>query len=280
MQQAASASYDPVITGMVFLYTATVMRMAESKKISKRDIVLTAIIVLVLAMVKGSVYLPLVCILLVIATQKDIRHIFKCIKKKWIVCGVAMACLLVAVILFKFMPTISALMLQEVDASDVDAPYTLSYILGHPLNVIYLYWNTLVHNGAGHLMGMLGGKLGWHDIKMSWVLILIIFVSLLLLVHVEQDTYVGKTKSRICIGASCLVSILLIMLSMLFACTTLGDSHIIGIQGRYYLPLASLLFMIASNSMIKVKQEQSGRIWLTLVLVDVMVVLQFFVAVI
>ncbi len=279
LQQAASASYDPVITGMIFLYAASVMRLAESEKGSKRDVITVAIIVVLLALVKGGVYLPLVCLLLIIFAQNNVRKYLKGIKKRWIVVGVGIACLAVVGLLYKFVMAMSALIITEIDETNLDSLYSLSYIIKHPLDVLYLYWNTLIKSGAGHFTGMLGGKLGWHDIQISWLLIIILFVSLILLVHVERDTYKGSVKSRICIGASCLVSILLIMLSMLFACTTLGNTHIVGIQGRYYLPLAPLLFMISANSMMQVNHKQCYRIWFTLVFVNIMVALQFLVAI-
>lgn len=279
LQQAASASYDPVITGIIFLYIASVMRIAESKKINKRDVVMVAIIVVLLALVKGGVYLPLVCLLLIIFAQNNVRQYLKGIKKRWIIASVGIACLAVAAMLYKFMPVLSSLMITDIDETDLDSLYSLSYVLKHPVDLLYLYWNTFMESGAGHLAGMLGGKLGWHDIHMSWLLVIIWLISLIFLVHVEQDKYNGTTKSRICVGACCITSVLLIMLSMLFACTTLGNTHIVGIQGRYYLPLAPLLFMIVANSMIKIHDKQCQKIWFTLVGVNIMVVLQFLVVV-
>lgn len=279
LQQAASASYDPMITGVIFLYIASVMRIAEDAKASKRDIITAAMIVVLLALVKGGVYLPLLCILLIIFAQKDMRTMLKGIKKKWIVCGVCAVFVVIVAMLYKFMPVLTSLMMSEVDEANQNSLYSLSYMVGHPLDVLYLYWNTIFKSGAGHLAGMVGGKLGWHDIQTNWILIIVILVSLWLLVHVEQDTYTGSTKSRVCAGASCVVSIILIMLSMLFACTALKHTSIVGIQGRYYLPFAPLLFMITANSMIKVNRQQCQKIWMTLVGVNVLVVLQFFVEV-
>jgi len=280
LQQAASASYDPVITGIVFLFTATVLKLVECDRSSKKDIILTLVLTVALGFVKGAVYLPLVCMLLLLFTREDVKVHFTSIKKCWIICFIGMVLVAIIGMTYKFMPVLYSIMFNEIDTTDSNSLYSLPYLLDNPLNLVYLLWNTFVKVGTSHLSGLLGGKLGWHDVQMSWVWIILVLVCLLLLVHVEDDQYRGNIKRRVCIGASCLGTVFLIVFSMLFVCTTVQDKYITGIQGRYYLPFAPLVFMIIENSMVKVNVKQSKYIWLVMVLVDFMIILQFMAEVI
>ena len=277
LQQGASASYDAMINGIIFLFIATCLQLLEKQRYKKKDIVLIFVLIVLIAMVKGGVYLPIVLLIMLVLGKFNIVARIKSIDKKWIISSIGLIILLIIAMAWKFLPIASAIMVREVNDADKNALYSLMYLLERPLNGVYLYWNTFLESGAGHLSGMLGGKLGWHDIQMSWIFIAINLISLLLLVNVEQDQYIGDIKRRISILAICAVSIFLIMLSMLFACTTLSDSRIVGLQGRYYLPMAPLLFMITSNSMIKVRKIQSEVIWMTYILVGIMIVVQFVV---
>jgi len=279
LQQAASASYDPMIIGIAFLYISTALSMMESVVIKKKDIIATAILIVLLSLVKGGVYVPIVGILFLVFGRKDIRQRLKTIKKRWIVSGVVLVTTTIILLFYKITPTLKALLLKEVDVTDEDSLYSLSYILEHPMQVICLYWNTFIKGGTNHLAGMLGGKLGWHDIQMSWVLIIVILICILLFVNVDNDQYMGSGKSRICIGLFCLVSVLLILFSMLVACTTLEDTRIASVQGRYYLPFGPVLFMVTANSMVKVNEKQCEKIWMILIITNVFMVLQFVAAV-
>lgn len=277
LHQGASASYDAMINGILFLFIASCMHLLEKQKNRKRDIFLMLVLIVLIAMVKGGVYLPIILLTMMILDKWNIVEQMKSINKTWIIAGVGLMILLIIAMIWKFLPVISSIMVREVNGTDENALYSLSYLLESPLKGIYLYWNTFIESGAGHLSGMLGGKLGWHDIQMSWIFVGVNLISILLLVNVEEDQYTGNAKRRISILAICVISIFLVMLSMLFACTTLSDTHIVGLQGRYYLPMAPLLFMITSNSMIKVRKDQSERIWMTYIMVGIMIVVQFVV---
>ena len=124
------------------------------------------------------------------------------------------------------------------------------------------------------LRGLLGGMLAWHDVKINWSIILIFLIGLLLLTNVKGDKYEGGARPRLIITIAAGVSIALIMMSMLLGVTPIGSDYIQGIQGRYFLPLAPMMFMITSNNMIVVQKKQCGYVWLTMMAAEVMVVLQ------
>ena len=98
--------------------------------------------------------------------------------------------------------------------------------------------------------------------------------GLLLLTNVKGDKYEGGARPRLIMAIASVVSIALIMMSMLLGVTPVSSDYIQGIQGRYFLPLAPMMFMITSNDMIVVQKKQCCYIWLTRMAAEIMVVLQ------
>lgn len=279
LQQGASASYDAIINGIIFLFIATCLRLLESKEKKKKDIITTLVLIVLIALLKGGVYLPVTLLMLLLIDKKNLKNWLYTVKKRWLISGIGLLCAVLGIMVKKFTPVISGIMVTNTDVSNKNTLYSLSYLLRHPLKGVYLYWNTIMMSGDKYAGGILGGRLGWHDIKINWIFIVIILVSIILFVHVEQDQFQGEKKQKIAMASICIVSIVLIMLSMLFACTKLDDVQIIGLQGRYYLPLAPMLFMLTANSMIRVDMKQCRKIWMTLTMVEIMIVLQVVVKV-
>ena len=134
--------------------------------------------------------------------------------------------------------------------------------------------------GDNHLSGFLGGRLAWYDVKINWILLIGLFLCMLLLVNVEKDQYQGGKKEKGIMLMAAGMSIFLIMLSMVFACTTVGSTYILGLQGRYCLAIAPLMLMSMSNRMISVNSVQCRKIWMAMIVLDTLVLLQFIVQVV
>ena len=114
---------------------------------------------------------------------------------------------------------------------------------------------------------------------MNWMFLSVLLGSLLLIPNVEGDSCDAGHKDKRIMLVACLMSILVIMLSMLFGFTKAGQDHIVGIQGRYYIGIIPLLLLPSANTMIRVDGRQSRRIWMTAVLVELFIVVQFVVEV-
>ena len=104
LQQAASASYDSVINGFIFLFTALCFYRLHNPKRKKSYLIALGFLALFIAIVKGGVYLPLLLLLLMCFSHVPHPHMHK--KMRWIVplCICVGAVLLIAVTLIKFMP--------------------------------------------------------------------------------------------------------------------------------------------------------------------------------
>lgn len=111
------------------------------------------------------------------------------------------------------------------------------YYMTHPLELLRIYANTLVVLMKFLLSGMLGGYMGISTIvRQIWK-----GVALLLLLSVAaeegEDVRLWKTPFRIWAVLLSLFSVALVMAAMLFYWTPDYYAYIVGLQGRYFIPM-------------------------------------------
>lgn len=157
----------------------------HNPKRKKSYLIALGFLALFIAIVKGGVYLPLLLLLLMCFSHVPHHHMHK--KMRWIVplCICVGAVLLIAVTLIKFMPMFSAMFATDISADPENTIYPISYVFQHPLQTIYILWNTVIQCSDTILRGLLGGKLSWLDININWSLLIVFLIILLLLVNVK-----------------------------------------------------------------------------------------------
>ena len=271
MQQAASASYDAVVHGMIFLFIAVCFRFAERERLRIWDYLLLVVLTSFIVMAKSAVYIPLCLLLWMLHNKRGDQKILT--KKTLLIAGAGI--LLIAAVMIKYLPTIMVLLGNAATGADsTEETYSLGFLLKHPLNVVYLYWNTWMESGDNHIRGLFGGRLAWLDIKINWSFLIILMIGLLLLANVEQDRYTGNRRNRMLLAVASVGTIVLIMLSMLLGFTEADAAHIQGLQGRYYLVVLPLLLFLTCNQMVHVNRKQCEKIWMTMLFTECMIVLQ------
>ena len=274
LQQAASASYDAMINGILLLFIAVCMQLAYGgrQKYKKIYVILLLLMAVFIAVVKGGVYIPVLLLVLLIFQNKrknnsvnkySVKHIFAAVAGLFIVIGLA---------LMKFYPVI--IMMIEGGELKGGERYNIAYVLKHPLAILYTFWRTVIKNGEKYIRGVFGGVLGWHNIEISWIFILPIVVGLLLLINVEQERPPQKRSYKITVLGISFLTIILIMFAMLFAETKIGKATIWGIQGRYFIPVEMLLLTSLQSTMVNVSKEKAARIEWTMYIIEAVALLQ------
>lgn len=270
LQQGASASYDAMMNGLLMLFLALYFRFDRKMQKKVWELPLMVLLAVFAAVTKGGAYLPLLLLPAVSLFREKRQHRNEKKRRSWMAVLGAAAVIMLVIALVKVMPVLQSFLQESGDGTG----YTLSYIFRHPLNVIYLYWNTLMLQGDFLLQGLLGGTLSWLDLKMSWLFLLVFLAGLLLMVNVEGDRYDGSVIQRVLMAAACGISIVLILLSMLVSFTKTDASYIQGLQGRYFYPLAPLLVLLTANDMVHVKHRQAAGIWMAMAVTEILFVLQ------
>ena len=268
LQQAASASYDPMLIAGIVLFIAMILRASEEGVKNWYMLVALLVLALFIAVTKGGVYMPL-CVLIF-----AVHYWFtEGIRIKKSVLGVIAAVLILGAVVAAGYP-IYRVFMNGGAVRESEALYTFSDILASPFKVICLFWNTIFVKSQIHVAGLLGGKLSWLDVSIKWPFLLAFFVILLMLANTENDKFSGNRKLSVFLIVTMVFSVGLIMSSMLVGFTTLSATSIQGLQGRYYLPLFPAMFFFAKTDMVDVKKYQAGKLEFTFLILEIAAILQ------
>ena len=313
IQQGNSASYDAVANGMILLFIACCLRLCryysgetdeagDGNRQMRRAgrlswgtkemaaVVLCAFLVLYLARTKGGAYLPL-CLLLICVVVQALRNGKKktysrydreekdqagaaggFVKVLWILGAIAILGTGVAIFASVFWKFISPMLTGHFQVQDGQG-YSVIWLITHPMELICKYWYTFQHSGANYLRGLMGGTLSWLDINVNWLYPIMFLGGTILLSHTEGDRFTGGKGLRACLLLSGILSILLVMFSMLVAYSSTGTAYISGVQGRYFLCFAIVLFLGCSTDMISVSKENASKVAMVMMGVEVLTVL-------
>lgn len=134
-------------------------------------------------------------------------------------------------------------------ALNVDYEYNKTFIHQHPIELLKLILRTFYNTGA-NLYGQAIAKLGWQCIKLHsgiYTLITLVFFSSLIFIPEKF-----KIKPLYRISAFLFFVIYTISLSCLMfcMCNTPANNIVIGIQGRYFISVIPLIFLMFANNKI------------------------------
>lgn len=258
----ASFSYDAFVIAMYGLYISYCLHLAyKAEKVRKRDIAILALIMAMVAPCK-IVYVPLSLVAFLIPIQKfgKKRYYFLSAFIVLLAIGISMAW-----INFHILRTYATI--QDTQIVWAGEPgHTLSSILNSKKNTLRLIYNTFSTELDFYHITLLGGFLGNLDQTLYISDILVIILTLCLMglcfARLEEPQRLG-IKSRFWIGFIILLCIGLIEFSMLIAWTPLSSKTIMGVQGRYFLPMLPLFILILRNHWV-VFTRAKDRILLTI----------------
>ena len=244
---SASFSYDVLIMGCMFWFTAVCLDLAyRQERVRVRDVVLLAALMAAAGPCK-MVYASLMGLCLLIPVKKFGGW------KTWLLAAAAVAGAWAAVMVLVNGQTI-ALYAAETEKSvpwaAQEAGYSLSYVLRHPRETAALFYSTLLWQLEEYHMTMIGAYLGNLDPVLSvpyGVVLLFTGALLLLALRKPEEPVVLSGGRRIWVFAVCGLCAAALMGSMLIAWTAMSSPVISGVQGRYFLPFLPVLLMAVKN---------------------------------
>ncbi|MGB9979970.1 DUF2142 domain-containing protein [Methanobacterium sp.] len=233
--EATSLSADSFLLGVSFLIIAIFFKYAfddNKKKIGSKDIYILGILLLLVGLAKSNYVLLLFLIFLIPARKFGNR------KHMFLVTGSLFLVVFAAVGIWNLIVNgLYAPIIPQVSISG-----QIAYILGDPFRFPYILINTFITRGLSYQFLFVGNF--WLDVPLPtwWLgfyLITIIPVALL-----------DKNKVNI-IRNQKLISAAIFILNFITACalvyitwTSVGQNVIDGIQGRYFIPIFPLLFLL------------------------------------
>ncbi len=274
IQQAGSLSYDVVICGAAVLMTALIFN-AYKDGFNKFKSIAMAALALVLITSKGGVYAPVILLFaLFLSFFSPEKKEKSKIDKRIIVAAVVLALAIIGIFVYKYVGLVTVLEnADRLDGTTMNEHYTFTYFIGNMRELVALYWNT-IFNSNSMLLGSLGGRLGWNEISMPWILVIIICLILVMMANVAGDKITLNSRSKIFIGIILFIMVGLVWGGMLLGYTEVGSDYIKGIQGRYFLPFEWLIFLVLPVSSIHVEGPSARKLWTSYMMIEAIVIFQ------
>ena len=248
MQQVTSYSYDSGILTLSVLIFAMAIRVAYAENLQKRDFIILAIASILIAPVKNGAYFFIILLNLL-----PLARFRKTNKKRFrLILGIMgiSTLMLIFPIVRNMINSANGGTLMNGYVSWADEPgYTVSYLLGNPTALVEICWNTLIDNFSYYIYTMIGGSLGWLNIDIPWWIIITLIACLFITaMKKENEAFDLKPWIRCLFAIIALYSIACTAAAMLLDWTPISYKEILGIQGRYFLPvLMPLLYVMRGN---------------------------------
>ena len=166
---------------------------------------------------------------------------------------------------------------SEEPVLDDSVCYSLPYILSHPLDTVELVIRSVVEYGDHYVKTLVGGTLSYFDpgvqIAWTWVAALLI---LLVLAWLQPGFELPVWAKTVCllIGLACCGLAVLGCVSW----TPTYYTTIYGLQGRYFLPVLSLLLLARPRRLLLQTDFTRGLVY-AVTLVDILVVFNAFLSI-
>ena len=166
---------------------------------------------------------------------------------------------------------------EKVAGFDRGQTYSMSDLLCSPKKLVEIYVNTVRDLSGEYLEQMIGQPLGSLNITVNRINIyFILILSFILALHGKGGDWIVNRRQGI-VFAMVLVGVAgAAMLAMLVAWTNVSDNVIIGVQGRYFLPVLPLLGLLVSRLPIRIEKDMIKRVVCILFVINYFVVLDVF----
>jgi len=256
--QAASLSADALTNGIAFLLAAYILQCAFDKnKIIRRADLLAIMLLSLLLTLSKLVYMPVMLMFFLIPKTKigtNRRYVLTLILL-FVVNAIA-ACVSSIVVRTFYIPYSMydpALRADLPVYIFVEPQRQLSFILSHPVEYLQTIIRTVWIRRGFYVRSSIG-IMGWMDTPLPRLHIqLYAFLLLFIFLYDHAKDIVFTLRHRFIIPAVFLISFLAISTSIYLSATPLRDPILVGLQGRYLIPLAPIFFLLFYNRTLKIK---------------------------
>jgi len=245
----SSLSADSFIIAISILTIALFFKLTfdpEIKEITTRDISILLILTVMIALTK-PIYLLLLLLYFLIPTSK-----FYSKKKKFTSFIFMIVPVVLITGLWGYLNSGFYLPLPEISVAG-----QMSFILSHPVAFFQAFFNSISQYRIWYLVSFVG-YFGWLDTPLPDYLVYIQLFTMFL-VSVFYKPEIIKPTITVKQRLISLITFLMISIStfilMYISWTPVGKDLIEGVQGRYFIPIAPLFFLLFYNTRIKINKK-------------------------
>lgn len=273
---SSSYSYDCFNIGLCFVLFAYLVKLIYSDKlVSVKDfIIVTLLSVFVLPYKVAYIGIGFLAFLIP-------KENFKTKARKWIYKLVFAFSGIIAIVPMQISSYIRLKNTVVTSGGQQVGYYTVTNILTMPKFMITMFARTLSSTGDWYYNTMIGNLLGWFQVSISSLFVVIFTIILLTSVMKREDEiHTLKQSSRLYVGAIMVATLFLVMVLMTLDWTPFGSLTVLGVQGRYFLPILPLLLLVARNDTFTLKRNIDKYIIFASAYVNIFVLLKLFIKII
>lgn len=233
--EVASLSADSLILGLSFVIVAIIFKYAfddNKKRINKKDIYILFILLLLLSLSK-QIYFVLLFLILLIPSEK-----FGGRKNMFLVTGF----LFLSVILVSGGWNLLVKDLYVPIVPQISIYGQIAYVLGDPLRFPYALLKTFYYRGLSYQLLFVGNF--WLDIPLPLWWIGTYVLSIIPVALLDKSKALISRKQKLIALATFFIIFLLVCAFVYVSWTVVGQNIIDGIQGRYFIPILPLIFLL------------------------------------
>ncbi len=262
LQELCSMAPDAILIPVIFLIISlSVSMLTDPEENDYRDVLLLLLLMLIVPLCKGGAYLPLlflpVAAVIHFFAGKRNKTTFPRYVKILLAVLLIVACLSIGFFFSSALRTkLTATQSASYSARRASEMYTLSYLLTHPYTLFRILEGTMYYETPYHIYSWAGRGLGWlRGIHLSYgVQLLYFFLLSYLLLSSDKDYSLSKKLSVVAV-LSVILSFGAFAAAMVSGWTRFGELYIDGMQGRYYLPFAPLLFLTCFPDRLRLRRQ-------------------------
>ncbi len=253
--EASSLSADAVTNSLAFLMIALTVRFKYLKRLLYSKEKVLYFFLCVLLMLSKFAYLPMVLLIFLIQGEK-----FGSKSKFWIFFLLLLSSCTVTI--FSWLWFISDIHVAFSPDNCADPFAQLTFILQKPYQYFQVLCNTLMQNGMDLFFRQYVGVLASLTLFLpEWIYPLTFLILFFTAFFADQENFTLFWQDRVILLAVLFITIFLAFTMVYLNFNAPENSTIVGLQGRYMIPLGPLFFLVFRSR--KVLQSSTGyQLWL------------------
>lgn len=251
--QAGSLSTDVMTVGSALLFVGFILKLLDQKSDISKNQIGIIIIIASLALLSKQIMIVLIPLILLLPSAQLGGARLALFKK--------ITAIFVPIALF----IVWSLLVKDIDATTTfannqNSAEQINFVIQNPHSFVNVLWNTHFFNWGDNITRSFIGTFGWMDTPLSEAIVIVGYITLFLALVANPQT-TGKFKQWLTAGQKITFLVILvaywgIVNAALYAVySPVGFKIIVGLQGRYFIPMLLLLIPLTYSSWLKANQR-------------------------
>lgn len=242
---AGSYTCDVAVLGLNFLWIAYILKFLVKEERDITKTVVLAVLGFLITMSKSYILLLPLCFLISPKKYKNIGNYI-----------ISMCTIILSVVLSGFIwYLMSKGLTLNMNNTVADSAGQIAFIKSHPITYIWILFKTFIVKTPRLLITMIG-VLGWQDTKLDWSTYILYPVLIYFSIFSDNFKFEFCKWQKILVCFTLFSGIVLTYTSLYIMWSPVANPVILGLNGKYFIPLMLPLFLLFKKSNAKYDFEK------------------------